>query len=316
MNSRHLVDPELLEWIDQLPPIVFSEESLPFLRQGMAEATGAFPIPEGLNVAVEDRMIAGGDGQPMALVIYRPLGITSPVPSVLQIHGGGYILGSARMSDIANRVLAATLGCIVVAVDYRLAPETPHPGPVEDCYAALKWLVDEADALSVDPSRIALQGESAGGGLAAACALLARDRGGPSICHQHLIYPMLDDRTCTRPDPHPYTGEFVWNADANYFGWRSLLGCEPGSEHVSPYAAAARAEDLKGLPSTFISAGALDLFVEEDIDFARRLLRAGVPTELHLWPGAYHGFEANPGAQVTIAAGETSMKALRRALAR
>jgi hypothetical protein len=151
----------------------------------------------------------------------------------------------------------------------------------------------------VDPTRIAIGGASAGGGLAAALGLLARDRGEVPLAFQLLIYPMLDDRTVTAAEPHPFTGEFVWTPQANYFGWRALLGQEPGSPDVSPYAAAARAESLEGLPPTFISVGTLDLFLEEDLEYARRLIRAGVPTELHVYPGAFHGFDMAESAKVT-----------------
>jgi triacylglycerol lipase len=157
-------------------------------------------------------------------------------------------------------------------------------------------------------------GESAGGGLAAALALLARDRGEYRLAFQHLIYPMIDDRTVVASDPHPYTGEYVWTAESNAFGWASLLGVPPGSDGVSPYAAAARAETLKGLPPTFISTGALDLFLEEDLEYARRLTREGVPVELHVYPGAYHAFNIAAGAGVAQAAQRDSLAALRRAL--
>ncbi len=156
--------------------------------------------------------------------------------------------------------------------------------------------------------------ESAGGGLAAALALLVRDRGEFTLAFQHLIYPMLDDRTCTTKDPHPYTGEFVWTAHNNHFGWSSLLGHEPGLEGVSPYVAPARATDLAGLPPTFISTGSLDLFLEEDMDYAQRLLRAGVPVEFHIYPGGFHAFNVAPGAAIAQQAGRDSADALRRAL--
>ncbi len=157
-------------------------------------------------------------------------------------------------------------------------------------------------------------GESAGGGLAAALALLARDRREHVLSFEHLIYPMLDDRTCVIPHPHPYAGEFVWTPQSNAFGWASVLGVAPGSLHVSQYAAAARAEDLSGLPPTFISTGALDLFLEEDIEYARRLTRAGVPVELHVYPGAYHGFDILSQSSVSAQANRDSLAALRRAL--
>ena len=314
VTTRHLVDPELLAGLEALPAFALSREVLPALRQGMLEMVGSQPVPS-LPVEMEEQSISGGDGQPMPVLIYRPKTETAPRTAILQIHGGGYVMGSARMGDIGNRVLAAALQCLVVAVDYRLAPEVPHPGPLDDCYAALTWLHDRAPTIGIDRSRIAVKGESAGGGLAAALALLARDRGGPAICHQHLIYPMLDDRTGTRDDPHPHCGEFVWTRESNLFGWGALLGAQPGGDGVSAYAAPARADGLQGLPPAFISTGSLDLFLEEDIEYARRLLRAGVPTELHVWPGAYHGFDINADAKVTRAAAAASIAALREALA-
>ncbi len=234
--------------------------------------------------------------------------------ALLHIHGGGYVLGLAESNDPDNRLLARELGCVVVSVNYRLAPETAHPGPVEDCYAALVWLATHADELGVDPARIGVKGESAGGGLAAGLALLARDRGGPALAFQHLVYPMIDDRTAVTDDPHPYAGEYVWTPASNRFGWASLLGVEPGGPDVSPYAAAARATDLTGLPPAFLAMGALDLFLDEDLDYARRLTRAGVPVELHVYAGAFHGFYSAPQASVTQQANRDGLEALRRAL--
>ena len=213
-----------------------------------------------------------------------------------------------------HRPLAEELGCVIVSVDYRLAPETPHPGPVEDCYAGLAWTFAHAGELGIDPARVGVAGESAGGGLAASLALLARDRGEHRLAFQHLTYPMLDDRTCIT-DVHPHTGAFIWTPHNNRFGWSALLGHDPGGQAVSPYAAAARAEDLSGLPPTFIATGALDLFLDEDIDYARRLIRAGVPTELHVYPGAFHGFDIHPTAAVAVAARADRVAALRRVLA-
>ena len=209
--------------------------------------------------------------------------------------------------------MAADLDCVIVSVNYRLAPETIFPGAIEDCYAGLAWTVASADMLGIDAARIGVMGESAGGGLAAALTLLARDRGEHRLAFQHLTYPMIDDRTCV-VDPHPHTGQFIWTPHSNRFGWAALLGHEPGSGDVSPYAAAARADDLSGLPPTFISTGALDLFLEEDIDYACRLMRAGVPTELHVYPGAFHGFDIHPTATVATKARRDRIDALRRAL--
>jgi triacylglycerol lipase len=177
----------------------------------------------------------------------------------------------------------------------------------------LRWVAAHANELGVDPRRIAVGGSSAGGGLAAALALLARDRGEVPLAFQFLLAPMLDDRTCTTANPHPYTGEFIWTSQDNRFGWASLLGQEPGGPDISPHAAPARAEHLEHLPATFLYVGALDLFVEEDMEYARRLMRAGVPTELHVYPGAYHGFRMIPNAQVTQVAQRDQLAALTRA---
>jgi triacylglycerol lipase len=213
-----------------------------------------------------------------------------------------------------HRPLSANLNCVIVSVNYRLAPETRFPGAVEDCYAALAWTFANAEAIGVDASRIGVMGESAGGGLAAALALLARDRGAYALSFQHLIYPMLDDRTCVAADPHPHAGEYIWTPHSNHFGWSSLLGAPPGGEDVSPYAAAARAESLAGLPRTFISTGSLDLFLEEDLEYARRLTRAGVPVEFHIYPGGVHAFDLAPDAEISKAARRDSQAALAKAM--
>jgi acetyl esterase/lipase len=312
MSTRSLVHPSLLPGLELMPTFAFTAEALPVYRQMMNDAMAAVPMPE-LPVTFHEETIEGPGGHKISLRIFTPDQRTNPAPAIYQIHGGGYVMGNAQMGDIGNRYLAVSTGAVVVAVDYRLAPETVHPGPVEDCYAGLQWLHANAKKLGVDAARIATKGESAGGGLAAGLALLARDRGGPAICKQILIYPMIDDRTGVSSEPHPHVGEFCWTAEANRFGWGALLGHAPGAAGVSPHAAAARAEDMHGLPPTFICCGALDLFIEEDIEFARRLLRAGVPTELHVYPGAYHGFDVNAGSPLVEAMGRDFTGALRSA---
>lgn len=287
MSSKHLVHRELAGMLELMPTARFSSESLKAIREARVALP---PATETAGVTVSERAIPGPAGAPdVRVLVYAPIEAASPRPAILHIHGGGYVVGNPEMGDAGNRALAEQHGCVVVSVDYRLAPDTPHPGPVEDCYAALKWLHASATELGVDASRLALKGESAGGGLAAALSLLARDRGEIPVAFQVLVYPMIDDRSPA--EPHPYVGEFIWTRDSNHFGWSSLLGHEPGIDGVSPYAAAARAEDLAGLPATFIATGALDLFLEENLEFARRLTRAGVSTELHVYPGAYHGFQ-------------------------
>jgi triacylglycerol lipase len=223
-------------------------------------------------------------------------------------------MGAPEMKDVENRLLASELRCAIYSVDHRLAPEAPHPAPVEDIYSVFAWLHTNAGRLGLDPARIGIKGESGGGGFAAAAALYARDRPGPKFAFQHLIYPMIDDRTAVRKDLHPCVGEFVWTQENNHFGWRSLLGEEPGSAGTSPYAAAARAADVSGLPPTYISVGGLDLFLEENLTYADRLSRAGVPVELHMYPRAYHGFYRVMNARVTRQAEHDTREALRRFL--
>jgi len=312
MTTRPLVDPELVAILDQLPSIELNEAIIKQVRT-MTQRLSDLPLFPGIEVT--EHFVPGPEGAPeVRVLLYQPTTEIRPVPALLWMHGGGYVMGSPEQEDLMVKKVVSVLGCVAVSVGYRLAPETHHPGPVEDCYAALKWLHTHTSKLGVDPARIALVGSSAGGGLAAALGLLARDRGEIPLAFQLLIAPMLDDRTCIMAEPHPYTGEFIWTREANRFGWTSLLGQEPGGPDVSPYAAAARAEDLEGLPPTFINVGALDLFLEEDLEFARRLTRAGVPTEFHIYPGAYHGFRMVADAQVTQIAARDQLTALKRAL--
>jgi acetyl esterase/lipase len=299
LDTRRLVDPGLARALDRMPPLELTAETLPSTRSAVSAllaATADVVLP-GVETSTATVHVPGGPD--VTVHVSRPIGTTAPAPAVLWMHGGGYVLGSAAQDRLKVEPLVAELGHVFVSVDYRLAPETPHPGPLEDCYAALRWLHAHADELGVDPRRIAVAGESAGGGLAAAVALLARDRGEVPVAFQALVYPMLDDRTAVGHDRHPFTGEFVWTDDANHFGWCCYLGSEPGGDDVSPYAAPGRAVDLTALPPAFIGVGALDLFLEEDLEYARRLLRAGVATELHVYPGAYHGFWMAPRAATT-----------------
>jgi len=315
MTSRHLVDPEIVALIEQFPSLQFDRETLVATRALMLEmGRGARPEPDP-DVVVSERLVPGPAGAPQVRVIVSaPAAKGASGPGVLHVHGGGYVMGSADMGAQTDAAYVTQLGAVVISVDYRLAPETPHPGPVEDCYAALRWLYDNANELGVDRTRIAVTGESAGGGLAAALVLLARDRAEVPVAFQHLVFPMLDDRTAALAEPHPFAGEFVWTPKANLFGWTALLGQAPGGPDISPYAAPARATDLAGLPPTFMICGALDLFIEEDIDYARRLIRAGVPTEFHIYPGAPHAFNFVEAASVSKAFARDSMTALKRAL--
>ena len=267
----------------------FSAETLSAMREGTARMMAAQqPLP---SPAVEEVMIPGPEGAPDVKVYVIGAGKGEPRPAILHLHGGGYILGSARDDVPRLQKIADDHDGVIVTVDYRLAPETPFPGPLEDNYAALKWLHDNAETLGVDRSRIAVMGESAGGGHAAMLAIAARDRGEISLNHQILIYPMLDDRTgSTREMPY-WMGYGSWTAEANRYGWSSLLGVPAGSDTVPAGSVPARVENLEGLPPTFIGVGSIDLFADEDIEYARRLVNAGVPTELLVVPGGFHGFQ-------------------------
>lgn len=313
-RTRHLVDPALLDLLDMWPQVTLDESLLPLVR-----APGRLPLGEIVDSGRVEKSTAlapGRDGAPdVPLTIYRPTGRTGEaLPCLYHIHGGGYVGGDAASLEPIHRPMVEALDCVLVSVDYRLAPETPFPGPLEDCYAGLAWVHQHAEALGIRTDRIGIRGESAGGGLAAALALLARDRGEYPIAFQQLIYPMLDDRTCTAAEPHPHAGEYVWNAGSNAFGWRAYLGAEPGGEGISAYAAAARAEDLAGLPPSFVSTGALDLFVDEDTAYATRLIRAGVPTEFHIYTGAFHAFNVHPSADVAQRSNRDALDWLRRHL--
>lgn len=310
MPSLHLVDPALRPMVEAFPSVTLTDQNLAEFRMRPLP----FEIVDDGRVSLEELTVPGPAGAPdIPVRLYRPVDATEPLGCIFHIHGGGYVGGSAKEMEFLQRPLAAMLGCAIVSVDYRLAPETRFPGAIEDCYAALSWLFGGAADRNIDHGRIGVMGESAGAGLAAALALMVRDRGQFALAFQHLVYPMIDDRTCIR-EPSPFAGEFIWDRQSNHFGWSALLGHEPGHDGVSQYAAAARAKDLAGLPPAFISTGALDLFVDEDIDFAARLIRAGVPTELHVWPGAFHGFDLMPGVPVADAARAASQAALKRFL--
>lgn len=268
------------------PPM--TAESLPKIRAGNgAGPRGAMPFPR-----IDKRTIPGITGQPDVPVLL--IGANKggkPRPGVVYIHGGGFILGTAEGESMQAQSLSSELGCVVVSVDYRLAPETRFPGMLEDCYAALAWMHKNAAELGVDPKRIAVVGGSAGGGLSAMLAIAARDRGEYPLCYQVLIYPMLDDHTGSTRMPPSFIGTYGWDVPSNKLGWTSLLGVPAGSRTVPKGAVPAREENLAGLPPAFVGVGSLDLFVEEDMTYAQRLVMSGVPTKLLVVPGAFHGFD-------------------------
>jgi acetyl esterase/lipase len=274
------------------PPLTF--DTIPAMRSA---AAAFMPRPTNEDLArggrftVEEIGVPGAPGAPdVGLIVCRPTSSEGPVPALYYVHGGGMIIGSARdgLGEILD--LAEPLDAAVVSVEYRLAPETPHPGPVEDCYAGLVWTDQHADELGVDGDRIVLIGGSAGGGIAAAVALLARDRHGPAPAGQLLMCPMLDDRNDS-PSVHQMAEGPMWSRSDNEIGWTALLGDARGGPDVSPYAAPARADDLSGLPPAFIDIGSADTFRDEDVAYATRIWQAGGIAELHVWPGGYHGFD-------------------------
>jgi len=304
--SLHLLDPELAE-AAQRPSPSFSHENLSAIRAGVLdELAGLARLapPPAIDLGEESLLVETAGRAPVRVLAVRPAGLPSPLPAFLHVHGGGYVMGASASMALQARRMAESLGCLVLSVDYRIAPEAPYPGPLEDCYTVLQWMHSNEAELELDPHRIAIGGESAGAGLVAALALLARDRGGPSVLFQSMTAPMLDDRTVVRPPQNPWVGHIGWSPESNGFGWSAYLGdIAPGSETVPEYAAAARARDLQGLPPALIQVGALDLFLDECMEYARRLMVAGVPTELHVYPGAHHSFETwAPFAHVSLMA--------------
>jgi acetyl esterase/lipase len=305
-DPHAIVDPELVPALKALPKLVLNSQTLPTIRQ---REVAPPPLPPPAPQPFE-RRVPGPPGAPeLRLTIVDPAPGQKGRPAFLHTHGGGYVARNVALAMTFLQTVAQACKCVVVSVEYRLAPETRFPG-------SLGWLYTNADELGVDRERIALGGESAGGGHAAALAIAARDRKEIPILFQLLIYPMLDDRTgSTRPVP-PHIGEFIWTAESNVFGWTSLLGVPAGSPKVPAGAVPARVENLSGLPPAFIVVGGIDLFVDEDIEYARRLITAGVPTELHVVPGAYHAYDLlMPKAAVTARFTEYWTTALRRALA-
>jgi acetyl esterase/lipase len=265
---------------------------IPLLRQ-----PAALPRPSDTELArggaftVETRAVPGPAGAPdLPLLICLPAGAAGPTPLLYHLHGGGLFAGEARFDIGAFLTLAAGFPLAVIGADYRLAPETPHPGPVEDCYAGLVWIDRHAAELNIDRSRIIVEGSSGGAALAAGVGLLARDRGGPAILGQMLLAPMLDDRNDS-PAVAQLAGVALWDGITNATAWDALLGDHRGGSAVSPYAAPARAEDLSGSPATFIDVGSVEIFRDEAVDYATQLWHAGIAAELHVWAGGFHGFE-------------------------
>ncbi|MGW6929108.1 alpha/beta hydrolase [Lentzea sp. NPDC054927] len=312
----YAIDPELLPWLDMMPAVSLPDHAtLLATRARQAEMLGVLPTYEPANpVDVRDTTVPGPSGAPDVPVrIYTPANHEGASPGLLYIHGGGFVLGDLDMFHAHVLRVVDALGIVVVSVDYRLAPEHPFPAPVEDCYAALQWTAAKASELGIDPDRLGVGGESAGGGLAAGVALLARDRGGPALCFQYLGIPELDDRLDT-PSMREYVDTPLWNRPNAIFSWTSYLGTEPGGDDVSPYAAPARAEDLSALPPAYVTVCQFDPLRDEGIEYARRLSHAGVQAELRLYPGTFHGSALVESAAISRRMFTDELEALRRGL--
>jgi acetyl esterase/lipase len=312
----YAIDAELLPWVDMMPQVHLSDyDSLLAARAGQSELREVLATYEPVHpVDVRDTAVPGpSDAPDVPVRIYTPANRQGVVPGLLYIHGGGFVLGDLDMFHAHVLRLVDELGVVIVSVDYRLAPEHPFPAPVEDCYAALRWMAAKADELGVDPERIGVAGESAGGGLAAGVALLARDRGGPALCFQFLGIPELDDRLDT-PSMREYVDTPLWNRPNAIYSWTAYLGTEPGGDDVSPYAAPARATDLSGLPPAFVTTCQFDPLRDEGIEYARRLAHAGVHAELRLYPGTFHGSSFVTSAAITRRMFADELEGMRRGL--
>jgi acetyl esterase len=309
----YAIDPELAAVLPMIPASDLTD--LAAARASFADMIAAMPKPDSAGILVEDRRIPGPAGAPdVPIRIYRPEQPVAPA-AVYDVHGGGFIMGDLEIDHARNLVLARELGVVVVSVEYRLAPETPFPGPLEDVYAGLVWTAEHAAELGVDPQRIAIHGSSAGGGLCAGLALLARDRGGPHIAFQYLGVPEVDDRLITG-SMTAFVDTPIWNRPNAVISWDSYLGQGvPGTDGVSPYAAPARATDLAGLPPAYVSVMHFDPLRDEGICYALAMLAAGVTVELHLFPGTFHGSGLAPHAAVSRRESAETIGVLRQALA-
>ncbi|MCD2114900.1 alpha/beta hydrolase [Rhodococcus rhodochrous] len=311
--SHHPVDPELARAASALPRIDRTDvaEARRILANRIV-ASGRYDATDD-GVTIEDHTCTAVDGHLIALRVYRPHHRTN-MGAIHHVHGGGFIMGDLEMSHLRNVEIAREIGSIVVSVDYRLAPEWPFPTPVEDVYSSLVWLHDRSDELGIDPSLIALHGVSAGGCLVASTALLARDRNGPPICFQFLASPVLDDRLESESSRR-FTDSPALNRHDAETCWSAYLGSiKRETSAVPQYAAPARVPDLTRLPRTYISVAELDPLRDDGIDYARALLVAGVPVELHLFPGTYHGSSAVQGAEVSRRERSEEISVLRRVM--
>jgi acetyl esterase/lipase len=300
------IDPEIAESLRGFPDFDFSAENIPAMRGGTMFEPQSAPDIERVELTT-DR----GD---VALSVLRLVDSAAESPVLYWMHGGGMVIGNRYMDDARLIEWCRWLGCVCVSVEYRLAPEVPYPGPLDDCEEGLRFIVEHAHDLQIDPWRVGIGGRSAGGALAAGLALRCREDANVPLAFQYLEYPMLDDRGLTASSQTE--GLPMWTRESNAFGWRSYLGDRHGTDDVPADAAPARANELRGLPSTFIGVGTADCLRDESIDFAARLCRAAVPTELHVYAGAVHGFDMFANTAVAQTAARDSADWLARQFGR
>lgn len=316
MDMRDRLDPELVGPLAGIMEATggFSLRDIPATRAmlaGMLEAMAA-DAPPFIGVTAQDRLLEH-DGHSAKVRIYEPDFAEDAAPVLLWMHPGGYVIGSIALDDMLCRQMSKAAGCHVVSVEYRLAPEHPYPAALDDCYTALQWLHHNCAEIGIDSRRIAVGGSSAGGGLAAALALRARDEGEARPCFQLLIYPALNDRNVEQASDTVEENLF-WSRENSLIGWRAYLDGRQGSDDVPPWAAAIRAQDFSNLPPAHIACGALDMFVTDACDYAKALIGAGVPTSLNVYPGAFHAFDSfAPDAKVSKRFVADRTGALRRA---
>ena len=311
MSTRERVDPESripLEGLLQVMPGGFN--AIPDIvqrREVLSQMLSATPVPPNPNVEISNHVAQGPAGD-LAIRVYSPKNASKPAPGIVYIHGGGMIMGGLDGEDGTCQMMADRLGAVIASVDYRKAPENPYPAAPEDCYAGASWVFENATDLGIDPANIGIYGQSAGGGLTLAVVLMARDRGGPKFSFMAPIYPMIDDRNTTESSKL-VTDVGIWDRAGSIEAWGWYLG---GAE-ADHFAAPARAKDLSGLPPAYIDVGELDMFRDEDIEFAKRLAEANVQVEFHLWPGAYHASEVfAPEANLSATIWNTRIAAIKR----
>jgi acetyl esterase/lipase len=311
------IDPELLVALEDRPDFDIWE-NLPETRVKLREFAESYDahLPVMDHVVFADHQIPeAGHNPDLRVRVYRPEKTVGPLPGLLWIHGGGYVMGSVDVEVPIMQRLVDEVGCVVVAVEYRLAPEHPYPAPLDDCYQALTWLFASAAELGVDEEKVAIGGISAGAGLASGLALMARDRGDYRIVYQLLLCPMLDDLN-ERPSTHMDLTGIGWDRRSNQKGWQAYLSGDYDAD-IHEYAIPSRVDDLSRLPPAYISVGTLDLFLDENLHYARRLMAAEVATELHVFPGGIHAFEYRaPGARLSSRAHYLNYEILRHAFDR